>query len=68
MSVGILHQVYQTGSDQMRQMADGSHDPVMLVIVQNDGNGTDELCHGHNPVCVCFRREGSGCYNIIGIF
>ena len=66
--VGILYEVYQAGSDQVRQMADGSHDPVMLMIIQNDGDGTDGSGNFNQPVgifllCLCGR-----CHNIVGIF
>ena len=52
----------------MGQMADSSHDPVMLPVVQNKRDSADEggcLCHhGHGG----FRRFICGSQNVVGIF
>ena len=41
-------QVYQAGSNEVGQMADGGHDPVVFPEIQDNGNGSDQrgkLCH-----------------------
>ena len=50
--ITVVNQIYEARGDQVGKMADGSHDKIMLPVVQHERNGSDGFC---NP-CHAFRE------------
>ena len=66
--VRIPNQIDQAGSNQMRKVADSRHNPIVLSVIQHNGDGIRELCYLNHPVNVFLPGKGRRCDNIIGIF